>query len=560
MGQLLTRQLRSIRFVVAALSLALAGCRAAPSSNKGSNAHELLVSVRTEPRNFTRLGAREEATDLVALLLHAGLVRINRTTDEVEPWLAESWSVSADERQFTIKLRPNLQFSDGHALTADDVVFSFEASYAVNDTMKVGGKPLAVKAVDEATVIVTFPQPFAPGMRLLDNLVILPRHKLESALKNGTLAKAWGVSTPPSDLVGAGPFVLASYQPGQRLVFDRNPRYWRRDARGEVLPYLDRLTLDVIPDENTQLLRMQSGETDATGSALPAESYASLKQGATAGKIRLYDLGAGLYPDMLWFNLKPGAFAGDPRASWIQRDELRQAISLAVDRKTFLDTVFLGAGVPMFGPVSPANKRWHWAGTPETPHDPERARQLLASIGITPSNPARFTIATMKGRPSFERAVTVIRDELKKIGVTVDTAALEGNALIQEILVVRKYDAAYFNFSLSDTDPAMSPDFWTSAGSEHIWNPEQKTPAAPWEARIDELYRQQVGAVQDHERKRLFNEIQKIFVEHQPIVYFAAPRVFVASSMRVGNAAPSVVPPRLLWSPDTLTIAAPTEK
>ena len=125
---------------------------------------------------------------------------------------------------------------------------------------------------------------------------------------------------------------------------------------------------------------------------------------------------------------------------------------------------------------------------------------------------------------------------------------------------MRKYDAAYFNFSLSDTDPALSPDFWTSAGSEHIWNPEQKTPATPWEARVDELYRKQVGTLQDHERKRLFDEIQKILVEHQPIVYFAAPRVFVASSTRVGNAAPSVVPPRLLWSPDTLTIAAPAEK
>lgn len=554
MGQLLTGQSRSIRLLVAALCLIVGACRATPTPNKGPGARELLVSVRTEPRNFTRLETREETTDLVALLIHAGLVRINRTTDDVEPWLAESWSVSADGRQFTIKLRPDLQFSDGHALTADDVVFSFEASYATADTLKVGGKRLEVAVIDPATVTVTFPQPFAPGMRLLDNVLILPRHKLEPALKNGTLSTAWGVSTPPSELAGAGPFVLTSYQPGQRLVFDRNPRYWRRDARGEVLPYLDRITVDVIPDQTTQLLRLESGEADVTNSAMPAESYAALKKGADAGKLRLYDLGPALYPDWLTFNLKPGAFAGDPRASWIQRDELRQAISLAVDRKTFVDTVFLGAGIPMFGPVSPANRRWHWAGTPQTPHDPERARQLLASIGITADHPARFTILTMKGRPSFERAVAVIRDELKAVGVTVDTAALEGNALIQQILS-SKYDAIYFNFSLSDTDPALSPDFWPSTGSQHVWNPEQKTPATPWEARVDELYRKQVATLQEYERKRLFDEIQKILVEHQPLIYFAAPRVFVASSSRVGNAAPTVVPPRLLWSPDTLTIA-----
>jgi peptide/nickel transport system substrate-binding protein len=552
----LTGHSRPARCFVAALCLVLAGCRGPATSNKGPGARELVASVRTEPRNFSRLGAREETTDLVALLIHASLVRINRQTDDVEPWLAESWSVSRDGREYTIKLRPDLQFSDGHPLTADDIVFSFDASYATGDTMKVGGRKLAVAGVDPTTVTVTFPEPFAPGMRLLDNLVVLPKHKLEAALKDGTINKAWGISTPPADLAGAGPFVLSAYQPGQRLVFDRNPHYWRRDARGDVLPYLDRFTLEIIPDQNTQLLRIESGETDATNSAMPAESYASLKQDAVKGRLRLYDLGASLGPDMLLFNLKPGAFAGDPRAPWIQRDELRQAISLAVDRKVFVDTVLLGAGIPLYGPVSPANRRWYWSGTPQTPYDPERARQLLKSIGITPDHPAQITILTMKGRPVFERAVAVIRDELQKVGVTVDTAALEGNALINQILSGQKYDAAYFNFSLSDTDPAMSPDFWQSSGSAHIWNPEQKTPATPWEARIDELYGKQVAALQDVERKRLFDEIQKIFVEHEPILYFATPRVFVASSARVENAAPTVVPPRLLWSPDTLKIAA----
>ncbi len=548
----------AVRLFVAVALAAAFGCRAAPTSNGSAAGRpgELLVSIRTEPRNFTRLEAREETTDLVALLIHAGLIRINRVTDDVEPWLAESWSRSADGRQYTIKLRPNVQFSDGAPLTADDVLFSFDVAYAVGgDTLRVDGKRLEVAAIDPLTVSLIFPRPFAPELRILDNLLILPRHKLQDALRNGTIVKAWGVATPPSQLAGLGPFVLSSYSPGQRLVFVRNPHYWRRDSRGAALPYLDRVTLDVVADQNTQLLRLQSGETDATASAMPADAYASLKQGADAGKLRLYDLGAALYPDLLWFNLKPGAFAGDPRASWIQRDELRQAIALAVDRQAFIDTVYLGAGIPIFGPVSPANKRWYWSATPAIPHDPARARKLLESIGVTPDRPARFTILTMKGRPAFERAVSVIRDELGKVGVTVDTAALEGNALIQQILS-SKYDAAYFQFSLTDTDPSMSPDFWLSSGSEHFWNREQKTPATEWEARIDELYRKQAATPQPWERKRLFDEIQKTFIEHQPMISFAAARVFVASSARVGNAVPVDVPPRLLWSPDTLTVAA----
>src|SRR5438477_4805228 len=166
MSQLLTGHSRSMRLFVAALLLAAAGCRATPTSNKGSGSPaggELLVSVRTEPRNFTRLiDTREETTDLVALLIHAGLVRINRDTDEVEPWLAESWTASADGRQYTLKLRPNVQFSDGHPFSADDVLFSFDALYATDaaDTIKVDGKRLIVAAVDPLTVTVTFPQPF----------------------------------------------------------------------------------------------------------------------------------------------------------------------------------------------------------------------------------------------------------------------------------------------------------------------------------------------------------------------------------------------------------------
>jgi peptide/nickel transport system substrate-binding protein len=514
------------------------------------------VTVRTEPRNFARFGAREATTDLVALLIHAGLVRINRATDDVEPWLAESWTRSADRRQYTIKLRPDVMFSDGQPFTSDDVVFSLAAAYVAGqgDSLMIDGQKLVAAAVDPQTVTLTLPEPFAPGLRILEALTILPRHKLDAALRDGTLARAWGPSTPVSDLAGLGPFVLASYQPGQRLVFTRNPHYWRRDSAGVQLPYVDRLTLDVVPEQNTELLRLESGQSDATAAELPTDAYASLKRGAETGTLRLYDLGPSLYPDFLSFNLKPGAFAGDPRASWIQRDELRRAISLAVDRQAFADTVFLGAAVPVFGAVSPANTRWYWAGTPAG-HDPAQAKRLLASIGITPERPARFTLLTQKGRPTFERAAAVIREELKPIGLTVDVAALDGNAVVQQILS-GKYDAVYFNFFLSDTDPALSSDFWLSSGSEHFWNPEQKTPATEWEGRIDGLIRTLAVTDSVEERQRLFDEVQAIFVEHQPMIHFVAPRVFVASSTRLGNVTPANVRPYLLWAPDTLTVTA----
>jgi len=571
MGQLLTGQARSVRFFAAwCLVAASLGCRATPPSGAAATATrsgELTASIRTEPRNFARFGAPESTTDLVALLLHATLIRINRVTDDVEPWLAESWTRSPDGRQYTMKLRPGVTFSDGHPMTAEDVVFSFDAFYAagVPESIEVNGTRLVVSALDPLTVSITFPSVFAPGLRILENVVILPRHKLETALKSGSLKSAWGLSTPPSELAGLGPFVLSAYQPGQRLVFVKNAHYWRRDSAGAGLPYLDRLTLDVVPDENTQLLRLESGQSDMSSSQLPAEAYAALKRAADEGRARLYDLGPALYPDFLWFNLKPGAFASDPRGSWLQREELRRAISMAVDRRLFADTVFLGAGVPVFGPVSPANKRWYWQGTPTIPHDPQQAKTLLASIGLIERGddgllrdrtgmPARFTVLTQKGRPPFERGVAVLRDELRKIGITVDIAALEGNALIQQIYS-GKYDAMYFNAYFTDSDPALTPDFWVSSGSAHFWNPEQKTPATDWEKQIDQLMHTLTVSTDMADRKRAFDDVQRVFVEHQPALYFVAPRTFVGSSTRVGNVTPVVTRPQLLWSPDTLTVA-----
>jgi peptide/nickel transport system substrate-binding protein len=468
-----------------------------------------------------------------------------------------------------LKLRPGVTFSDGQPFTADDVVFSFQAVYGLGTdgplgpSLELQGRKLEVAAVDAVTVSIVFPVAYAPGVRILDNLPIYPRHKLDAALKAGKIHDAWGLSTPPSELAGLGPFVLTQYVPGQRLVFERNARYFRKAADGTALPYLDRLTVEITPDPNTELLRLEAGQIDAMTIEVAPEFYATIKRAADAGKVNLVDLGVGYNADALWFNLKPGAFAGDPRAPWLQRDELRKAISLAVDRKVFADTVFLGAAEPAYGPETPANKQWYW-GRP-TPHDPAAAKQLLASIGLTDRNgdgmledaggrPARFTLLTQKGRPNLERAASVIRDELKKVGIAVDVVTLEGLALIERFSRTRQYEAVYFTVSKTDSDPAVNLDFWASNGGAHIWNFDQKKPATDWEARIDDLIARQIASPNPEERKRLYEQIQQLFAEHLPMVYFAAPRIFVASSARVINVTPALWRPQLLWAPEAVAV------
>jgi peptide/nickel transport system substrate-binding protein len=531
----------------------------------------IVASIHSEPRTFNRYLNQDASSDLVATLMHAKLVRLNRVTQEIEPWLAESWTRSDDGLRYTMKLRPHVSFSDGQPFTSDDVLFSFDAAYddregaVLGSALMVGGKPLRAAAPDPSTVVVTFPEPFAPNVRILDNLPILPRHKLGGALKAGRFATMWGLSTPPADLAGLGPFVLKEYVPGQRLEFVRNSRYWRTDANGTVLPYLDRATIEIVPDQDAELLRLEAGELDMTTTEVRPEDYTPLKRAAEAGRVKVLDLGVGFDADSLWLNLKPGALGpADRRASWLQHDAFRHAISMAVDRQLFANTVFLGAGVPVYGPITPANRKWY-ANLPPVPYDPAAAARTLATIGLMDRNgdhlledgnnqPVRFSLLAQKGSTSIERGAAVIRDELKKIGITVDVIALDGNSIIQRVLSAQ-YDAVYLRITATDTDPATNPDFWLSSGSAHAWNIGQKTPATEWEARIDELMRRQMASPDDAERKRLFDEVQKIFAEQLPMIQFVAPRIYVAASARLSNLSPTAFSrPQLLWSPDTIGV------
>ena len=419
-----------------------------------------------------------------------------------------------------------------------------------------------------ATIEIVFPSPFAPGVRILDNLPILPKHKLQAALKAGTFGSAWGVDSSPSDLAGLGPFVLSEHIPGQRLVFERNTRYAGRAQDGTPLPYLDRVTVEITPDQDSQLLRLDSGTADLIDDAMRPEDYAPLKRAADRGRVKLMDLGVAYDAPLLWFNLKPDAFARDPRRAWIQRDELRQAISSAVDRVAFANTVYLGAGMPVYGSapgLTPANRKWYSAATPQPPQDRARAARLLASIGLMDRNgdglledaenrPVRFTLLTQKGKTGLERGAAVIRDDLKRMGVAVDVVALDGRALIEKFLGGADYDAVYFSIGTTDTDPAINPDFWFSSGSAHFWNIGQKTPATGWEREIDALMAKQIGSTDENERKVIFDRVQQILNDHQPAIAFAAPRVFVAASSRVTNLMPALVRPQLLWAADTLAV------
>ena len=451
-----------------------------------------------------------------------------------------------------------------------DVVFSLEAALdpkvksVVAANMMAGGQPIRAMAPDANTVVFTFAGPAGPGVRLFDGLPILPKHKLGAALAAGTLAEAWGPSTPPSELVGMGPFVLREYVPGQRLVFDRNPRYWRMGQDGERLPYLDRIVLEYVPEQNAELLRLTSGETDVTHSELRSEDYVEVRRAEQEGKVRLLELGVGTDADAFWFCLKPEAKARDPRFRFLQKREFRQALSHAIDREEFAETVFLGEAVPIWGPITPGNKPWFSPNVPRYLHDVAKARELLKSIGLEDRNnngivedaagtEARFTVLTQRGITYYERGTMVLRDQAKAAGVELDIVALEPGAVFER-LESCNYDAIYMRPLMTDLDPALGLDFWLSSGDAHLWNMSQKTPATEWEKQIDQLMTEQASSTDPARRQALFSEAQRIFAENVPVLYFAAPRLFYGHSTRLNGVVPSVMRPQVLWNADMLSV------
>jgi peptide/nickel transport system substrate-binding protein len=514
----------------------------------------------------------QPADEVIARLTQATLVRVDRKTGKIEPRLARSWTGSPDGLTWTFALEPAVTFADGTPFTSADVVFSFQALYdpkaktGLANSLRIAGKPMTVRALDAHTVVIVFPAPYAPGISLLDSLPILPAHKLKAALEAGTFRDAWSVSTSLADITGLGPFVIREFKPGEHLIFVRNPRFWVRDASGHQLPYLDEIELQFTPDQNAEVLRLEAGEADLMTDRVRIEDLAALRDLEKKGRVTLHDAGVSISPDALWFNLDPASKSARDRP-WLQREELRHAIDLAVNRTELVNTVFLGQAVEVAGPTTPGHGEWFLPELPRPAFDPARAVKLLAGIGLVDRNgdglvddehgrTASFALLTSKGNSVRERSVQLIHDDLLKIGLKVDQSAIEGRS-VGERWGNSDYDAIYFSVESDAFDPGRNLEFWTSSGSFHLWHPEQLSPATSWEGQLDMLMAKQTSTMDASQRRKLFGDAQRLFAEHAPALYFAAPRVIVASSARLEGVSASVLIPPVFWNAEVLHVTGP---
>ena len=522
----------------------------------------LAATMRGVPATLNRFASSAFPTHLLTLLTHARLVQVDPVADDPVLWLAESLSLG--ETTLEVNLRPGLRFSDGSALTADDVVWSLKAAYqtaggGIGDVLRVAGKEMSADALSPTRVVFHRAGPWATAVRVLDALPIYPRASIEPALAAGTFAAACGMDSP---CPGLGPFVVSRYDAGQRVVLARNPHYWRKDQQGRALPFLDGLTLEIVPDQNAEVLRLQSGQADVLQSELRAEDIRALRADADAGRIVLTDVGPGLDRQVLWFNLGPAAI--DPGKAFLRQDAFRQAVSLAVDRQGIADTVFLGAAEPSPEPVPRVLWKWRADDLPLPTYDPAWASALLEQIDLkdrdndgvredAAGRPARFAILVQSGITSTQTMAGFIRDALANVGVGVDVVSLDLGGVMGS-WQQGTYEAVLHYMQVSDTDPASSMDFWLSSGSSHLWHPGQAAPATEWEAEIDRRMLAMATMTDREARAREFAAVQRLMLTHNPAIWFAAPRVYVATRPRVGGVQPRLTRPQVLWKADELYV------
>ena len=476
---------------------------------------------------------------------------------------------------YTLLLRRGLCFSDGDALDADDVVFTFRCyldernASPQRDLLVIGGKPVGVRKLDAFRVAFDLAQPYAAAERLFDSLAILPRHLLEKAQDEGRLGGAWGLSTPPAEIAGLGAFRLKSYVPGERIVLERNPYYWKVDPAGRPLPYLDELVFLLVPSDDAQVVRFKAGETDVIN-RLSAPNFDVLSADASGGR-RLEDLGAGLDYTFLFFNLndvdaaKLPAVAG--KQAWFKQTAFRQAVSAAVDRAGMVKLVYQGRATPLASHVARAT------GCGE--HGPAaaatiaaRARELLGRTGswrtITPApptgTPVTFTIVTSAANAARVQLATIIQDDLREVGIQAQVVPLENRALLDRVLKTHDYDAAVMALAGGDADPNGEMNVWVSSGPTHLWRIGAAAPMGPWEKEIDDLMQRQLVTLDGAARKRLYDRVQQLVAENLPMIPLVSPNVLVGSKASLGNYRPAILDPQVLWNVDELfwrTEAAP---
>lgn len=577
----------------------LSSCHPANFRSQAAQGSQLVLSALTDPKTFNY--ANNQSFPNIFLFTYQGLTRENGVTGAIEPELAESWQVSQDGLRVVFNLREGLKWSDGKPLTADDVVFTYQdiifnpdIPTDGKDKIRIGPQGLfpKVRKLSDRQVEFILPEPFAPLLRMVsspDGILIMPKHALEETLRtkgsdgNLKFISTWNTDTPPEQIVVNGPYLMESYVAGQRMAFRRNPYYWRKDAQGNSLPYIDRIVWKFVENTDTQLITFRSGDLDIMGDSRPLrpEYYSLLKREEKRGNFQVYN--GGPWSGMLYmaFNLNKGTDAKgkqivDPiKSRWFNNLAFRQAIAYAMDRDRMNVNLFRGLGVIQNSPISVQSPYFLSPkdGLKVYEYNPQKAKDLLIGAGFkyTPQgqlldadgNRVRFTLLTNASNLVRVAIGSQIRQDLAKIGIQVDFTPINFNTLGDKISTTRDWDAHIIGFT-GGIDPHSSANFWMSNGASHYFNlkpqPGQQPPIQNWQAtnyeqEIDRLFIAGARELDETKRREIYVQFQRLVQEQLPIFLLVNDSALMAVRNTVDGLRYTGLPSWGLWNIQELKIS-----
>ena len=479
------------------------------------NISGLIPNVLTDAASFE-----------VGSLIYSGLVTRDKDLNIIGE-LAESWEFSRDCLDLTFKLRRNVRWHDGRPFTADDVVFTYEAMMnpktptAYREDFRAVS---TVEAVDPYTLHVRYAKPYAKALQSWSTW-ILPRHVLESYVKEGRLREA---PQNRSDPVGTGPYRFKEWKPGEKVVLVANPDYF------EGRPYLSRIVYRIIPSQATIFLELKAQGIDSAGpaglTALQFKRQAEFPAFRKAYNKYQYQDNVYTY---LGFNLSDPRFA-DKR--------VRQAFAHAINKRELIEGVRLGLGREATGPYKPGT----WAYNPNVrtyPYDMAKARELLAAAGWRTKNadgilvkdgqPFEFVLRTNQGNDERRKVAEIIQASLKDLGVKVDIQVIEWASFLKEYIKKRRFEAIILGWGIG-LDPDQF-EVWHSSKT----GPDDLNRIGYANPEADEMLEKGRASCVEAERKKYYDRFQEILAEDEPIVFLYFRDALPVVSSRVRGIAPS---------------------
>jgi peptide/nickel transport system substrate-binding protein len=528
--------------------LVLAACLAS-SHAYAQHGGELRFCLRSEPKTFNPLLVTDEAAETIRYLTGGVLIRVNRSTQELQPELAVSWKILAGGRKIAFVLRQGVSFSDGTPFSAEDVAYTMRALMdpdlhsSTGDSFRSGAGSIDLKTSGPYQLTITFPAP-VPGMeRLFDQVAIV------------------SASSQHKEAASLGPFCMGKYKAGSYVLLHRNPHYWKHDDAGRALPYLDSIRLDIQKNRDLEMLRFRRGQLHLINNLDP-ELFDQLEAEAPSS---VHDAGASLDSELLWFNQVASSPLPAYKKAWFRSRGFRRAISEAINREDLCRVVYRGHASPAAGPVSPANQFWFRAGLKPHAFDPQAALHRLEQEGFRldgavlrdrEGHPVEFSVVTNAGNKPRERMAVMIQQDLGKLGVRLNVVTLDFPSLIDRISRSFDYEACLLGFVNDDMDPNAQMNVWLSSASNHQWNPNQKSPETEWEAKMDRLMRAQASLSHPKKRKAAFDEVQNIVWDQAPFLYLVYKNSLSAVSAAVQNAHATGLRPQTYWNAERLSLAS----